>query len=235
VTTQPLLREAVVGCRDVVVTFGNGETTIRALEGVSLEVHEGQRIALFGRSGSGKTSLLHVLGGLIEPTSGSVVWHGRPLSSIDHAARGAARARGIAFVFQGANLLPYFTAFENVAFAAQLDRRSSRLNLGADALLELVGLGAKLDHLPAELSGGEAERVAIARALAQEPELLLCDEPTGHLDRDTGTRVLDLVDALQSEFGFAIVVATHDPHVAARYDRQIELEDGIVVGEASAR
>ena len=163
--------------------------------------------------------------------AGSVEWHGRPLSSLDREARGAVRATGIAYVFQGANLLPYFTAFENVAFAAQLRGGEAEPALAARSLLELVGLGAKLDHLPAELSGGEAQRVAIARALAQQPELLLCDEPTGHLDSDTGERVLDLIDALQGEFGFALVVATHSSDVAARYTRELELEDGAIVGE----
>ena len=161
----------------------------------------------------------------------SVEWHGRPLSSLDREARGAVRATGIAYVFQGANLLPYFTSFENVAFAARLHRGEADPALAARSLLELVGLGAKLDHLPAELSGGEAQRVAIARALAQQPELLLCDEPTGHLDSDTGERVLDLIDALQGEFGFALVVATHSSDVAARYTRELELEDGAIVGE----
>jgi ABC-type lipoprotein export system ATPase subunit len=201
---------------------------VRALDGVSVQVRAGERIGLLGRSGSGKTTLLHVLGGLVEPTSGTIEWHSRSVSSI---ARDAARARKISYVFQGANLLPHFTAFENVAFASQLARGRGAQTLTAPSVLELVGLGAKLDHLPAELSGGEAQRVAIARALSQQPELLLCDEPTGHLDTDTGERVLDLIDALQAELGFAIVVATHDADVAARYNREVELDDGIVVRE----
>jgi ABC-type lipoprotein export system ATPase subunit len=201
---------------------------VRALDGVSVQVRAGERIGLLGRSGSGKTTLLHVLGGLVEPTSGTIEWHSRSVSSI---ARDAERAREISYVFQGANLLPHFTAFENVAFASQLARGGGAQTLTAPSVLELVGLGAKLDHLPAELSGGEAQRVAIARALSQQPELLLCDEPTGHLDTDTGERVLDLIDALQAELGFAIVVATHDADVAARYHREVELDDGIVVRE----
>jgi ABC-type lipoprotein export system ATPase subunit len=207
---------------------------VRALDSVSIEILPRESVVLLGRSGSGKTTLLHVLGGLVEPTVGSVEWHGRPLSSLDRAARGAARARGIAYVFQGANLLPYFTAIENVAFAAQLAEGDDRPRLVASALLELVGLSAKADHLPAELSGGEAQRVAIARALAQGPDLLLCDEPTGHLDSDTAERVLDLLDALQTEFAFALVVATHDTDVAARYQRGVELEDGVVVRAESS-
>jgi putative ABC transport system ATP-binding protein len=135
------------------------------------------------------------------------------------------RSNGIAYVFQGANLLPHFTAFENVSFAAELAGGGTVPPL---ALLELVGLARKADHLPAELSGGEAQRVAIARAIAQEPELLLCDEPTGHLDATTGERVLELIEALQRELGIALVIATHDHDVAARMRAQVELDDGRV-------
>jgi predicted ABC-type transport system involved in lysophospholipase L1 biosynthesis ATPase subunit len=141
------------------------------------------------------------------------------------------RAHGIAYVFQGANLLPYFTAFENVSFAAQLGARDEEPAVVARVLLELVGLRAKSDHLPAELSGGEAQRVAIARALAQQPQLLLCDEPTGHLDSDTAERVIDLLERLQAEYRFALVIATHDVDVAARLARELELEDGNLLRE----
>ena len=223
-------REAIAACRDVVVSYGRGDAARRALDGVTLELSRSESLALLGRSGSGKTTLLHVLGGLVEPTAGAVEWHRRPLSSLDRAARGAIRAHGIAYVFQGANLLPHFNAFENVAFAANVSGEAGR-ELKPLELLELVGLAAKADHLPAELSGGEAQRVALARALAQAPELLLCDEPTGHLDSDTGERVLDLIDALQRELGFALVVATHDPGVAARRGREVELHDGRIVRE----
>jgi putative ABC transport system ATP-binding protein len=197
----------IVSCRGVSVVHEGG---VHALSDVDLDVSERDRLALWGRSGSGKTTLLHVLGGLVEPSHGWVE-----------------RSAETAFVFQGANLLPYFSAFENVAFAAANDRS----RLAPAELLELVGLGQRLDNLPGELSGGEAQRVAIARALARGSELLLCDEPTGQLDTDTGQRVLDLVDALQEELGFAVVVATHDPDVAARYDRTVTLADGRVVGQ----
>jgi predicted ABC-type transport system involved in lysophospholipase L1 biosynthesis ATPase subunit len=231
VTIRPLAHEVLAACHDVTVAFGSGEATVQALDGVSLGLRTDERTALLGRSGSGKTTLLHVLGGLVEPTGGRVEWHGRPLAAVDRAARGAVRAHGIAFVFQGANLLPHFTAYENVAFAAELAGGEAKPGLAASALLELVGLGGKLDHLPSELSGGEAQRVALARALAQRPELLLCDEPTGHLDTDTAERVLDLIDALQDEFGFALIVATHSTEVAAHYERELELEDGLIVRE----
>jgi putative ABC transport system ATP-binding protein len=200
---------SVLACRGVEVVHGasHGEP-VRALAGVDVRVDEDDSLALIGRSGSGKTTLLHVLSGLVQPTRGEVDRRG-----------------STSLVFQGANLLPHFTALENVVFAAAPGAEPERL-------LALVGLGDKLDHLPAELSGGEAQRVAIARALAQRPDVLLCDEPTGHLDSDTAERVLDLIDVLRAELGFALVVATHDPDVAARCERIVELHDGAVVGEA---
>ncbi|MDQ2982842.1 MAG: ABC transporter ATP-binding protein [Actinomycetota bacterium] len=209
------------------MTYGD----VKALDAVDLEITPQDRLALLGRSGSGKTTLLHVLGGLVEPSSGSVEWQGQPLTALDTAARRALRARGIAYVFQGANLLPHFTAFENVAFAQHVAGADLEEALDPAAFLGLVGLAGKQDSLPAELSGGEAQRTALSRALAQGPKVLLCDEPTGHLDSDTGERVLDLIDALQLEFGFALVIATHDFDVAARLDRVIELHDGKVVRE----
>jgi len=223
------VNEVLTACRGVVVVYGAGEAAVGALDGVDLTIVVKESVALLGRSGSGKTTLLHVLGGLVEPSAGMVEWQGRPLSTLDAAARGALRAHGIAYVFQGGNLLPHFSAFENVAFAATIAAGDADPALSPAALLEVVGLAAKLDHLPAELSGGEAQRVAIARALAQRPQLLLCDEPTGHLDSDTGERVLELLQALQHEFGFALVVATHDADVAARLSRAIHLHDGRVL------
>jgi putative ABC transport system ATP-binding protein len=184
--------------RRVGVRYGQAS----ALEGVDIAVESRESIALIGRSGSGKTTLLHVLAGFVRPTDGDVRLDG-----------------SVALVFQNANLIPQLTAVENVMFAAAEAADGERL-------LSLVGLEAKLDHLPSELSGGEAQRAAIARALAQRPDVLLCDEPTGHLDSDTSARVLDLVDALRSELGFALVLATHDPTVAARCERIVELHNG---------
>jgi putative ABC transport system ATP-binding protein len=204
------MSEPLAACRRVTVRYGRGDAELLALDAVDFEVAENDSVALLGRSGSGKTTLLHVLGGLVAPTGGAV----------------ERRTDAIGYVFQGANLLPYFTAHENVAFAAEVHPGSAR---SSSELLGLVGLEKKADHLPAELSGGEAQRVAIARALAQQPELLLCDEPTGHLDSDTGERVLDLIDALQGELGFALVIATHDVDIAARLRREVELHDGRIV------
>jgi len=221
-------------CRSVKVSYGDGDARVDALSGVDFAVEQCDSVALLGRSGSGKTTLLHVLGGLVEPTAGEVSWQGEPLSTLDASARGALRAHGIGYVFQGANLLPHFTAFENVAFAALVANGDADPALAPRTLLELVGLAKKADSLPAELSGGEAQRVALARALAQQPLLLLCDEPTGHLDSDTGERILDLIEALQREFGFALVVATHDVDLAARLPVQVELHDGRVVRQEAA-
>ena len=230
---------SLIACEHVSVHYGEGDARVSALSDVDLEVSPGERLALWGRSGSGKTTLLHVLGGLVVPSQGRVRWKDSELSSLDEAARGRTRAQGIAYVFQGSNLLDHFTAYENVAFA-RAAKAESAAERGAVArsspeeLLGLVGLASKLDSLPGELSGGEAQRVAIARALAQEPELLLCDEPTGHLDSDTAERVLDLIEALQREFSFALVTATHDAGVAARAERVVELGDGRVIGVVSA-
>ncbi len=193
---------SVLSCRDVEVVHPGD---VRALAGVDVDVKSGENLALLGRSGSGKTTLLHVLAGLVTPTRGTVE-----------------RSGTTSLVFQGANLLPQFTAVENVGFAA-------RNGASPERLLELVGLDGQLDQLPGELSGGEAQRVAIARALAQQPDVLLCDEPTGHLDSDTAVRVLDLIAALRDELGFALVIATHDPDVGRRSERQIELSDGKIV------
>jgi putative ABC transport system ATP-binding protein len=225
-TAQPLM-----ALRDVTVTYGSGESRVVALDAVSLTIDHGDSVALWGRSGSGKTTALHVMGGLTVPTEGAVDWDGAPLSSLDARARSRARAHGIAYVFQGANLLPTLTAFENVSFARHVSRGESRFS--PTDLLELVGLANKADSLPAELSGGEAQRVALARAVAQSPRLLLCDEPTGHLDSDTSERILDLIEALRREIGFTLVIATHDANVVARVDREIEILDGRIVRQGA--
>jgi len=222
-------------CTAVSVRYGRAEAEVSALEEVDLVIGAGETVALRGPSGSGKTTLLQLVGGLLVPTSGEVSWQGKPLSSLEAAARGSARAGGIAYVFQGSNLLPNFTALENVAFAAWVAERAGRpARHEPSELLELVGLVGKAKALPAELSGGEAQRGALARALAESPALLLCDEPTGHLDSDTATRVLDLLAALHERFGFALVIATHDRATAARCQREVRLLDGRVVeGESS--
>jgi ABC-type lipoprotein export system ATPase subunit len=202
---------SLLAVHGVEVAYPSGSEVVRALAGVDLEVQDHESLALIGRSGSGKTTLLHVLSGLVAPTAGTVE-----------------RNSMTSLVFQGANLLPHFTALENVLFA-------QRDGAAAEHLLGLVGLQDKLDHLPRELSGGEAQRAAIARSLAQQPDVLLCDEPTGHLDSDTSARVLDLIGALREQLGFALVIATHDPSVAQRCERIVELHDGHILTERFTR
>jgi putative ABC transport system ATP-binding protein len=230
--TAPLIQ-----CTGLSVVHGESGTAVRALAGVDLAISEGESVGLLGPSGSGKTTLLHALGGLIAPSAGEVRWRGEPALSLDRAARAGIPPRPIAYVFQGSNLLANLDTRENIAFAilsaarrsegnARGERNGTGTPTSPEDYLTLVGLESKTFALPADLSGGEQQRVAIARALAQRPELLLCDEPTGHLDSDTGRRVLDLIEAAREEFGFTMVVATHDPSVAARADRTIELADG---------
>jgi ABC-type lipoprotein export system ATPase subunit len=226
-------RPVLARTHQLTVEFRRGRSSVTAVSGIDFSVRAGEAVALWGRSGSGKTTLLHALGGLVAPTGGSVEWLGRSLATLDAAPPAHVRARSMAYIFQGANLLPNLTAFENIAFAARAEAAEPSV-LTPLQLLELVGLAEKADHLPSELSGGEAQRVAVARALAQRPKMLLCDEPTGHLDSDTGDRVLDLIDALHAELGFALVVATHDVDVVARYERAVELADGRVVHEVHA-
>jgi putative ABC transport system ATP-binding protein len=232
--TSPL-----ISCRGVSVVHGEGEAAVRALSGVDFQVTDGETVGLLGPSGSGKTTLLHVLGGLVPPSEGEVLWGGEELVSLDRAARAGIPPRPIAYVFQGSNLFANLDARENIAFAilaasrrradgSRPERNGTGRPSSPEDYLTLVGLGGKAQALPADLSGGEQQRVAIARALAQRPHLLLCDEPTGHLDSDTGRRILDLIDAAREEFGFAMVVATHDPVVASRADRRAELADGVV-------
>jgi putative ABC transport system ATP-binding protein len=219
----------LVQVEGVVVAHGAGDVEVRALDGIDLELSDRESVALWGPSGSGKTTLLQALGGLVSPTDGRVLWRGQPLVPIRDAAARGRRGQRVAYVFQGSKLLPTLTAYENVAFARWTSGAEESDARPAEELLGLVGLAAKLDALPGELSGGEAQRVAIARALGQAPELLLCDEPTGQLDSDTGARLLDLIDALRAELAFTLVTATHDLRVARRYDRVVELADGRMV------
>ena len=223
-------RERIASVEELTVSHGRGRARIDALGAVSLGIDPGESLALWGRSGSGKTTLLHALGGLIEPTPARSGVRGKPLSSLDAAGARGGQPTGSPTSSRAPTASPLHRLRERCLCGCRGEGGSARRRHGAtQELLELVGLAAKLDNLPSELSGGESQRVAIARALAQRPDLLLCDEPTGHLDSDTGARVLDLIDALREEYGFALVVATHDANVAARYSRTIELADGRIV------
>src|SRR3954469_8426689 len=188
-----------------------GEVTVEALRGVDFDLYAGEFIVLLGPSGSGKSTLLNILGGLDVPTSGSVVYKDQNLSAAGDAALTEYRRTHVGFVFQFYNLIPSLTARENVALVTELAPGS----MTPEEALELVGLGPRLDHFPAQLSGGEQQRVAIARAIAKRPDVLLCDEPTGALDIETGIVVLDVIDRVNRELGTTTAVITHNVTIAA--------------------
>ena len=222
----------MIAFRDVHKVFHQGEAEVRALAGVSLDIEAGAFVSIMGPSGSGKSTLLHLMGGLDLPTSGEVSLDGSPLSRMSDDEITLLRRRKIGFVFQFFNLLPTYTAEENVALPLLLDglgRREVRPRV--EAALEQVGLSHRRRHRPEELSGGEMQRVAIARALVIDPRVILADEPTGNLDTKTGEQVLDLLGAANRDRHCTIVLVTHDSRAAAHAERLITLKDGVVDGQ----
>ena len=212
--------------------YGEGETQVRALDGVGIRVDPGEFVALMGPSGSGKSTLLHVVGGLETPTSGSISVAGVDCSRLGDKELTTLRREHIGFVFQFFNLLGSLTAVENVYLPALIGhRREPQLRDRAHELLRRVGLGDRGEHLPAELSGGEQQRVSIARALLLSPEILLADEPTGNLDSRSGGTVLRLLRDLSQTDGRTVLMVTHDPSAAAVADRVLFLRDGRIVDE----
>ncbi|WP_135825729.1 ABC transporter ATP-binding protein [Halorussus ruber] len=214
----------VVEATDVVKEYESGET-VRALKGVNFEIEAGEFVAIVGPSGSGKSTLLNLVGLLDTPTSGTVRVAGEDIEDHSDRERTSVRKSVVGFVFQSYYLIPTLTALENVVVPCLLDRNPAEAEQRAVDLLERVGLGDRLDHYPDELSGGQKQRVAIARSLINEPDVLLTDEPTGNLDRETGERVLDEFDRVTDE-GVAVVTVTHDEYVASFADRVLHLVDG---------
>src|SRR5689334_22082140 len=210
--------------------FQRGPTTIRALDGIELEIEPGEFVALEGPSGSGKTTLLQLLGALDRPSEGAVSFEGRDLASLPDIELARLRLRAFGFVFQQFNLIPTLTALQNVeAKLAPAGVTGDALRERSTALLAEVGLADRASHLPAQLSGGEQQRVAIARALATEPRVILADEPTGNLDTATGSDVIDLLAGLASQHGATVVVATHDAELAARAPKRVAMRDGKIL------
>jgi putative ABC transport system ATP-binding protein len=227
--------DGLVQVKDVHKVYHRGSEQLDVLSGLSLEVPRGDFLALMGPSGSGKSTLLNLIGGLDRPTKGSVVVAGEPIDRLPEGKLAQWRARHVGFVFQFYNLLPVLTAERNVELPLLLTHLSKgeRREHVATALA-MVGLSDRAKHYPRQLSGGQEQRVGIARAIVTDPTLLLCDEPTGDLDRKSGDEVLDLLQALNREHGKTIVMVTHDPHAAARAKRTLHLDKGSLTTEAAA-
>jgi putative ABC transport system ATP-binding protein len=215
-------------------TFTRGSERIEVLRGVDVTVPQGDFLALMGPSGSGKTTLLNLMGGLDQPTSGSVEVGGARIDKLSGSTLSQWRARHIGFVFQLYNLLPVLTAAKNVELPLLLTKLSaSDRRKRAEIALKVVGLAERTKHYPRQLSGGQEQRVGIARAIVTDPTLLLCDEPTGDLDRKAGDEILDLLQTLNRDHGKTIIMVTHDPHAAARAKRTLHLDKGVLVGEGA--
>ena len=219
---------SILETRNLRKIYGSGDTEVRALDGVNLSVDSGEFVAIVGTSGSGKSPLLHMLGGLDRPTSGSVIVDGKDIFSLKDEALTIFRRRKIGFVFQSYNLVPVLNARENIVLPIQLDGRQVDEDF-LDKIVNTLGLEKKLGSLPSQLSGGQQQRVAIARALAAAPAIILADEPTGNLDSRTSQDVLSLLKVTSQKFAQTIVMITHNEEIAQTADRIIRIEDGRIV------
>ena len=219
---------SILETRNLRKIYGSGDTEVRALDGVNLSVDSGEFVAIVGTSGSGESTLLHMLGGLDRPTSGSVIVDGKDIFSLKDEALTIFRRRKIGFVFQSYNLVPVLNVRENIVLPIQLDGRQVDEDF-LDKIVNTLGLEKKLGSLPSQLSGGQQQRVAIARALAAAPAIILADEPTGNLDSRTSQDVLSLLKVTSQKFAQTIVMITHNEEIAQTADRIIRIEDGRIV------
>jgi len=217
----------VFAARGLTKFYGEGEATVRALAGVDLDCYAGEFLVVLGASGSGKSTLLNLLGGLDTPTGGTLTYRGWDLAGAGEEGLTVYRRSAVGFVFQFYNLIPSLTALENVALITEISDNP----MAPEEALELVGLGNRLHHFPAQLSGGEQQRVAIARAIAKRPAVLMCDEPTGALDVRTGVTVLEAIDRINRELGTLTLVITHNAVIGEMATRVLTLSDGKIVGE----
>ena len=227
------MNDMVISVRDVTLTLGSGTAATAILKGIDLEVGRGTSVALLGPSGSGKSSLMAILSGLERATGGSVTVAGLDFGALDEDALARARRGRIGIVLQAFHLLPTMTALENVAVPMELAGIADAF-ARAEAELAAVGLAHRIHHYPTQLSGGEQQRVAIARALGPRPALVFADEPTGNLDAATGAAIMDLLFARRAAAGATLIIITHDPVLAARCDRVVELGDGRIVADRAA-
>jgi putative ABC transport system ATP-binding protein len=224
--TSSSTEEATFQARGITKVYGSGDAAVHALRGVDVELLAGQVTVLLGPSGSGKSTFLNILGGLDTPTAGEVYFRGRELTALTDSALTDYRRDHVGFVFQFYNLIPSLTARENVALVTEISRQP----LTPHDALDLVGLADRLDHFPAELSGGEQQRVAIARAIAKQPDVLLCDEPTGALDSKTGIVVLEAIERVNRDLGTTTALITHNAGIAGMAHRVISFADGAIAG-----
>ncbi|MEO1746356.1 MAG: ABC transporter ATP-binding protein [Pseudomonadota bacterium] len=214
--------DVLLSARGLTRVYDTGDVKVHALRGVDLDIRRGELLVMLGASGSGKSTLLNILGGLDRPTEGELLFQGKSLNRRSDAGLTRYRRNHVGFIFQFYNLVPSLTARENVALVTEIAKDP----IPPEDALAMVGLGERLDHFPAELSGGEQQRVAVARAIAKRPELLFCDEPTGALDSKTGVRVLEALDHVNRELGATTVIITHNIGIADMADRMIRLSDG---------
>ncbi len=223
------MSKIILQCRNLRKTYQQGDLHVDVLKGIDLAIQSGERVAIMGASGSGKSTLLHLLGGLEQPTAGEVILDGQNLNTINSRQLSRLRNRSLGFIYQFHHLLAEFTLLENVAMPLLIGGKPVKsAQRQANELLKRVGLGHRIQHKPAELSGGERQRAAVARALINTPHCVLADEPTGNLDSKTAEHIYQLMLELNQELGVSFLIVTHDPELAAKMDKTLHMEDGVI-------